>query len=213
MNRPKIIINAAMSVDGKIALKGGKRIKISDEEDFRRVHKMRSKVDAILVGINTVLLDDPKLTVKRKYVPDGKNPVRVVLDSKLRIPATARVLNNDAKTIIATTEDAPHRELPAKIIRCGKYRVDLKCLMEKLWDMGIKSVMVEGGSEVIASFLRKKMVDDIYVFVGSIVIGGDAPSLVGGEGAENENKVIHLNLISCERLGYGVLLHYGVSHD
>ncbi len=213
MNRPKIIINAAMSVDGKIALVGGKRIKISTVEDFKRVHEMRSRVDAILVGINTILLDDPKLTVKREYVPNAKNPVRIVLDSKLRIPSNARVLNDDAKTIIATTEVAPERELPAEIIRCGKNRVNLKCLMGKLWDRDIRSIMVEGGSEVIASFLREGFVDEMYVFIGSLVIGGNAPTLVGGNGAEDESDVIHLRLISCERLSDGILLHYGVSHD
>jgi len=213
MNRPKIIINAAMSVDGKIALVGGKRIKISDEEDFRRVHELRASVDAILVGINTVLMDDPKLTVKEKFVPNARNPVRVVLDSKLRIPDNARVLNSMARTIIATTENAEERKLNAEIIRCGKMRVDLRCLMEELWKRGIKSVMVEGGSTVISSFLREGLVDEISVFIGSMIIGGGAPTLVGGEGAKDRDEVIRLKLLSCERLGYGILARYGVEHD
>ena len=208
--RPRIIINAAMSADGKIALVGGKRIKISDEDDFRRVHEMRASVDAILVGINTVLKDDPKLTVKEKFVPNAKNPVRIVLDSKLRVPANARVLNGMARTIIATTENAPQRNLNAEIIRCGVDRVDLKCLMGKLWEMGIRSVMVEGGGTVISSFLREGLVDEISVFVGPIVIGGSAPSLVEGEGAKEERDVLRLKLLECRTLGKGVLLRYGV---
>ncbi len=211
--RPRVIINAAMSVDGKIALVGGKRIKISDEEDFKRVHEMRSRVDAILVGINTVLLDDPKLTVKEKYVKNPKNPVRIVLDSHLRIPPTARVLNGDAKTIIATTQNAKEKSLNAKIIRCGEDRVDLRCLLERLWAMGIRSLMVEGGSTVIASFLREKLVDEFWVFVGSIVIGGSAPNLVGGAGARNEGEIIPLYLVDMSKLGSGVLLRYGVKND
>ncbi len=213
MNRPRIIINAAMSADGKIALVGGKRIKISDEEDFRRVHELRARVDAILVGINTVLKDDPKLTVKEKFVPNAKNPVRVILDSKLRIPENARVLNNMAKTVIATTTHAPSRNLNAEIIRCGEARVDLRCLMEELHRRGIRSVMVEGGGTVISSFLREGLMDEMYVFIGPVVIGGDAPTLVEGTGARNEDKVIHLKLISCERLGYGILVKYGVKND
>jgi 2,5-diamino-6-(ribosylamino)-4(3H)-pyrimidinone 5'-phosphate reductase len=208
--RPRVIINAAMSVDGKIALVGGKRIKISDEADFRRVHEMRNSVDAILVGINTILKDNPKLTVKDKFVKNPRNPVRVVLDSRLRIPPDSKVLNGSAPTIVATTEDAPHRDINAEIIRCGKGRVDLKCLLEELWKRGIKSLMVEGGGTVIYEFVKEGLVDEINVFIGSIIIGGDAPTLAQGAGAKNEDEVIKLKLLECKPLGYGVLLRYGV---
>jgi len=208
--RPKVIVNAAMSVDGKIALVGGKRIRISDEEDFRRVHILRSRVDAILVGINTILLDDPKLTVKEKFVPGARNPIRIVLDSKFRIPENARVLNSDARTIVATTEDAPERDVGAEVIKCGRGRVDLNCLLETLGRMGIETLMVEGGGTVINSFLREGLVDEFSVFIGSVVIGGGAPTLVEGEGARDESQVIRLRLKECVRLGYGALLIYGV---
>ncbi|MCD6276426.1 MAG: 2,5-diamino-6-(ribosylamino)-4(3H)-pyrimidinone 5'-phosphate reductase [Thermoplasmata archaeon] len=211
--RPRIIINAAMSVDGKIALRGGKRIKISDEEDFRRVHELRNSVDAILVGINTVILDNPKLLVKERYVKSPRNPVRVVLDSHLRIPEDARVLDGNAPTIIITTEDARERKLNAEIIKCGKGRVDLKCAMEKLYSLGIRSVLVEGGGTVIYSFLKEKLVDEISVFVGSIIIGGDAPTLAEGLGASSEDELIHLKLLEARALGSGVLLRYGVVYD
>ncbi len=211
--KPRVIVNAAMSVDGKIALVGGKRIKISDEEDFKRVHEMRNQVDAILVGINTVLMDDPKLTVKEKYVKNPRNPVRIVLDSHLRIPSTARVLNGEARTIVATTKNAKERQLNAKIIRCGDVRVDLRCLLKKLWAMGIRSLMVEGGSTVISSFLHEGLVDELWVFVGSIIIGGSAPNLVGGPGARNEDEVISLYLKDVRKLGSGVLIRYGVRDD
>ena len=211
--RPRVIINAAMSVDGKIALRGGKRIKISDEEDFRRVHELRNSVDAILVGINTVILDNPKLLVKERYVKSPRNPVRVVLDSHLRIPEDARVLDGNAPTIIITTEDARERKLNAEIIKCGKGRVDLKCAMEKLYSLGIRSVLVEGGGTVIYSFLKEKLVDEISVFVGSIIIGGEAPTLAEGLGASSEDELIHLKLLEARALGSGVLLRYGVVYD
>lgn len=211
--RPRVIINAAMSVDGKIALRGGKRIKISDEEDFRRVHELRNSVDAILVGINTVILDNPKLLVKERYVKSPRNPVRVVLDSHLRIPEDAIVLDGNAPTIIITTEDAPERKLNAEIIKCGKGRVDLKCAMEKLYSLGIRSVLVEGGGTVIYSFLKEKLVDEISVFVGSIIIGGEAPTLAEGLGASSEDELIRLKLLEARALGSGVLLRYGVVYD
>ncbi|OYT58885.1 2,5-diamino-6-(ribosylamino)-4(3H)-pyrimidinone 5'-phosphate reductase [Euryarchaeota archaeon ex4484_178] len=211
--RPRVIINAAMSVDGKIALRGGKRIKISDEEDFRRVHELRNSVDAILVGINTVILDNPKLLVKERYVKSPRNPVRVVLDSHLRIPEDARVLDGNAPTIIITTKDARERKLNAEIIKCGKGRVDLKCAMEKLYSLGIRSVLVEGGGTVIYSFLKEKLVDEISVFVGSIIIGGEAPTLAEGLGASSEDELIHLKLLEARALGSGVLLRYGVVYD
>jgi len=211
--RPRVIINAAMSVDGKIALRGGKRIKISDEEDFRRVHELRNSVDAILVGINTVILDNPKLLVKERYVKSPRNPVRVVLDSHLRIPEDAIVLDGNAPTIIITTEDARERKLNAEIIKCGKGRVDLKCAMEKLYSLGIRSVLVEGGGTVIYSFLKEKLVDEISVFVGSIIIGGEAPTLAEGLGASSEDELIHLKLLEARALGSGVLLRYGVVYD
>ena len=213
MNRPKIIINAAMSIDGKIALSGGKRIRISDTEDFMRVHHMRNEVDAVLVGINTILNDNPKLTVKEKFVPNPKNPIRVVLDSKLRIPENARVLNSLAPTIIASTINAEPRDLKAKIIRCGRGKVDLHCLMQKLYTMGIRSIMVEGGGTVISAFVHERLVDDFYVFIGPLIIGGTAPALVGGHGAREHNEVVRLNIKSCERLGQGILIRYGVRDD
>ncbi len=210
MIKPKVIINAAMSADGKIALVGGKRIKISDETDFKRVHEMRASVDAILVGIGTVLMDDPKLTVKEKYVPGAKNPVRVVVDSHLRIPENARVLNDAAPTIIGTTLDAPERALNAEIIRCGHGKVELKCLLRELYARGIRTLMVEGGSKIIYSFLREHLADELYVFVGPMIIGGAAPTLAGGTGAKDEKDVLHMKLLSCEKIGAGALLHYAI---
>src|SRR5439155_1670076 len=103
--RPHVIINAAMSVDGKIALSDGKAVRLSNEEDLRRVHRLRTEADAILVGVGTVLMDDPKLIVKTEYAK-GRNPLRVVLDSKGKTPENAHVLDGTATTLIVTSEDS-----------------------------------------------------------------------------------------------------------
>src|SRR6267378_7924475 len=102
--RPRVIINAAMSVDGKIALSDGKAVRLSNEEDLRRVHRLRAEVDAILVGVGTVLMDDPKLTVKSEYAK-GRNPLRIVLDSDGKTPKGSHVLDGSAPTLIVTSEE------------------------------------------------------------------------------------------------------------
>jgi len=208
--RPRVIINAAMSVDGKIALEDGKAVRLSNEEDLRRVHRLRAEVDAILVGVGTVLMDDPKLTVKSEYAK-GRNPLRVVLDSDGKIPGRAHVLDGTAPTLIVTSDEST-REFPhAEVLRCGKDEVDLALLLDRLASRGIKTVLVEGGSTVIWSFLRHRLADELKVFISSRVLGGhSAPTLAGGLGATSLEDSIRLRLDRTERLGDGVLLEYSV---
>ena len=208
--RPRVIINAAMSVDGKIALPDGKAVRLSNEEDMRRVHQLRAAVDAILVGVGTVLMDDPKLTVKSEYAK-GRNPLRIVLDSDGKIPEGAHVLDGTAPTLIVTSEEST-REFPnAEVLRCGKDEVDLPLLLERLATRGIRSILVEGGSTVIWSFLRGRIADELKIFVSSRVLGGhSAPTLAGGQGATSLEDSIRLHLDRTERLGDGVLLEYSV---
>jgi len=207
----KVIINCAMSADGKIALKTRRQTKISNEDDKRRVHRLRNSVDAILVGVETVLSDDPKLTVSEKYVKRPRHPTRVVLDSTGRTPRSALVLNGAAPTIIATN-DSCRRTFPnAEVVRCGKEEVDLRRLLRRLEERGIGSLLVEGGSRVIWSFLSSRLADEVNIFVGSMVIGGEgSPTPAGGEGAESEKAVVPLELIGAKVLGNGVLLRYRV---
>ncbi len=208
---PYVIINCAMSADGKIALPSRKQTRISNEEDMTRVHKLRNQCDAILVGIGTVLSDDPKLTVKEKYVPNPKQPIRIVLDSKGRIPEDSLVLSPDSPTIIAVSEDCTHQTQGAETIVCGKEKVNLSQLCEILNRKGIKTLLVEGGESVIWSFLKDRLADEFNIFVGSMVIGGiNSPTLVGGEGVLREEDILSLTLKKVERLGDGVLLQYGV---
>lgn len=207
---PHVIINCAMSADGKIALPSRKQTRISNQQDMKRVYELRNECDAILVGIGTVLSDDPKLTVKESYVPNPKQPIRIVLDSKGRIPNDAEILNSDSHTIVAVSKECTRDMEGIETVVCGKQNIDLHLLMDILDEKGIKTLLVEGGETVIWSFLKDRIANEFHVFVGSMVIGGkNSPTPAGGEGAKSEDDVIPLHLKSVERLGDGVLLHYG----
>jgi len=207
----KVIVNCAMSADGKIATKNRRQAAISNDDDMSRVHTLRNSVDAVLVGIGTVLADDPKLTVKEKYVKNPRKPARIVLDSNGRTPEGANVLNGASRTIIVTSRESSKTFANAETVRCGSGRVDLEELLGILEKKGIRSVLVEGGSEVIWSFLQSRLADEVYIFVGSVVIGGeDAPTCAGGEGAETIDEAVALRLKKAEVVGDGVLLRYEV---
>ncbi|MBE8539089.1 2,5-diamino-6-(ribosylamino)-4(3H)-pyrimidinone 5'-phosphate reductase [Geoglobus acetivorans] len=214
MRRPFVFINSAVSLDGKISNERREQVKISSPEDFAVVDKLRAESDAILVGIGTVLSDDPKLTVKNPDLREERvrqglppNPVRVVADSLARTPLNAQVLNSDARTVIAVSERAEGERIEklkekAEIVVAGKNRVDLKALMEYLWDAGIRKLMVEGGSEINYTFIKEGLVDEIRVFYSGIVIGGaKAPTLVSGKSFDVPVK---FKIKSCEILGNGV---------
>jgi 2,5-diamino-6-(ribosylamino)-4(3H)-pyrimidinone 5'-phosphate reductase len=208
--RPRVIINAAMSIDGKIALSDGKGVRLSNEEDLRRVHRLRASVDAILVGVGTVLKDDPKLTVKTEYAK-GRNPLRVVLDSDGKISESAHVLDGSAPTLIVTSEESDRSFPHAEVLRLGKDEVDLQALLDRLGVRDVNTLLVEGGSTVIWSFLRQGLADELKVFVSSRVLGGHAaPTLAGGEGITSLDEAPRLRLDRIERLGDGALLEYAV---
>jgi len=200
-----------MSADGKIALKTRRQTAISDDVDKKRVHELRNSVDAILVGIETVLSDDPKLTVNDKYVTDSKHPVRIVLDSEGRTPEKALILNGVSKTIIVTNERCEKTFPNAEVLRCGEDDVDIESLLPLLEKKGINTILVEGGSRVIWTFLKTRLADEVRIFIGSVVIGGDsAPTPAGGSGADSERDIVQLELKSAEVLGSGVLVIYEV---
>ncbi len=207
----KTIINCAMSADGKIALKSRRQTRISNEDDKKRVHKLRNSVQAILVGVETVISDDPKLTVNEKYVKRPRQPARIILDTDGRTPSGALVLNGAVRTIIVTNERCRKTFPNAEVVRCGKDEVDLEKLLSILEKKGIKKILVEGGSKVIWSFLKARLADEVCIFIGSMVIGGDtAPTPAGGQGAEDENGIIPLKLKDAKVLGSGVLVRYEV---
>lgn len=214
MNRPYVIVNCAMSADGKSALPTKKQLRISSDEDIERMYKFRNECDAVLVGIDTIISDDPKLTVKAKYVKNPKQPLRVVLDSKCRITKDALVLNNAAKTLIITTE-GNEKQIEGKhveVIGCKaneKEYVDLECALELLYQKGVKKLLVEGGGTIIWSFLENRLVDDLYIYIGPYVIGGKTtPTVADGLGIKNEGELISLKIVDVTRLGAGILTHY-----
>jgi len=172
---------------------------------------LRNSVDAILVGIETVLSDDPKLTVNPKYVKNPRKPLRIVLDSRGRTPKNAMVLNGAARTIIVTNESTKRAFPNAETVRCGRGEVDLERLICMLEERDIRKLLVEGGSKVIWSFLESRIADEVNIFVGSIVIGGEkSPTPAGGEGAEDEKNIVSLKLKKASAEGNGILLTYEV---
>ncbi len=208
--RPRVIINAAMSLDGKIAFYDGRPAKLSNEEDLARVHRLRAEADAILVGVGTVLKDDPRLTVKPEFVK-ARNPLRVVLDSDGKTPDHAHVLDGTAETLIATTVDCAREFTKAQVFRAGKDEVDLVALLDHLSARGVRTLLIEGGSTAIWSFLRHRLADEVRVFVASTVLGGHAsPTLAGGPGVRSLEESFHLRLDKAERLGDGLLIEYTV---
>lgn len=214
-SRPKVFVNCAMTADGKIALPDGTRLTISSEEDFGRVHRLRNSCDAILVGINTIFKDDPSLLVKARFVNDPRRPLRVVLDSKGRIPASATVLDSRAHTLIAVVKGSEGTALKkakgrpnVHVKTFGKGRVDLRQLLNALATMGVRSVLVEGGGETIWSFLGAGLVDEMTIFVGNMVVGGRGPTPASGDGARRPKDAIPLELVSVQRMPGGVLLRY-----
>ena len=213
MKRPHIIINCAMSADGKIALPSRKQFRISCDEDIERMYKLRNESDAVLVGIETILLDDPKLTVKEKYVKNPRQPIRVILDSECRTPENALAVNDRAKSLIITIKECFKKfNDNVKIIKCTEGEngfIDLKCLLELLFNHGIKTLMVEGGGTVIWSFIKSGFVDDLYVYVAPIIVGGkNTPTIADGEGIKSLDELKHLKIVNVSKLGQGVLFHY-----
>lgn len=214
--RPFVHVNCAMSADGKIAGTDRKQVRISSEEDMARVKGLRKKYDAILVGVGTVIADDPHLTIKGADY--DTNPVRIVIDPHLRIPRDARVLDESAPTVIITLEG--NEELAEdddngidceEIVFAGKEKIDLGKAFEYLADeIGIENILVEGGGRTISELFRSKLVDRYSVFVGPLIIGGsDSPTPCDGDGWVSDGG-LKLTLTGSETLGEGVLLTYDV---
>lgn len=188
--RPAFTLKAAITLDGKIATVKGQSKWITGELARADVHRLRNTHDAVLVGVNTVIKDDPWLTSR---LPGARDPIRIVLDSKLRTPATARLLprGKGPRTIIATTEDAPEAKANA-LVKAGAEvwrfaarangHVPLDRLASELGEANLTSVLVEGGGEVHASFLQIGMADEVIIYIAPKAVGGPAPSWVGGKG-------------------------------
>jgi 2,5-diamino-6-(ribosylamino)-4(3H)-pyrimidinone 5'-phosphate reductase len=213
--KPQVLLNAAMTVDGKIATRTGSS-EISGKEDLLMVHRLRKKMDAIMVGINTVVADDPRLTVHKIPAEPEENPIRIVVDSLGRTPIKARILNEDALTIVVVSDNASPKKIKhlrerAEVMVCGKKKIDLPSLMEKLCDIGIQTLMLEGGSTLNYSMLREGLVNEIRVCIAPIIAGGiQAKSLVGGEGVNYMKDAFRLKFKKSYTLGEDLVVEYKV---
>lgn len=214
--KPFVVLKAATSLDGKIATAAGESKWITGELAREHGHRLRDSYDAILVGVDTVLADDPSLTAR---LPEGrgKDPIRIIVDSTARTPTAAKVLIQEsaAHTVIATTEAAPverRASLMAAgaeviVVPGGGARVDLKKLMEILGNKQITSVLIEGGGRVNGSALAAGIVDKVAWFMAPKIIGGDAaPGPVRGEGIKFLSEATKLYDILLQKLGEDILL-------
>lgn len=215
---PFVLWKAAMTLDGKIATRTGDSRWVTGEKARAYVHRLRAQSDAILVGIGTVLADDPQLT-NRQVAKNAKNPLRVVVDSDADTPLEARVLGNEAETVIAVTVQAPKgrvealRNAGAKalVLPDDNGRVPLRALMTELAGMGINSILLEGGGELAASMLAEGLVDKGLIFIAPKIVGGrDAKTPVEGEGVELMNKAISASKPRVRRFGSDIALEFNL---
>jgi len=222
--RPFVHVNVAMSADGKLSTSERRQVKISGSADFSRVDRMKAESDAIMVGIGTVLADDPSLTVKSTDLRSARrakglpeHPVRIVVDSRARTPIDAAILHKgEGVRVIACSEKAEEGKKDglsryARIIVAGNDTVDLTALLSSLHAMGIRTLLVEGGGTLIWGLFRAGLVDRLTCYVGNRVIGGiSAPTLADGEGFTREQDFIPLSLEGIERIDEGVLLTWTI---
>ena len=213
--KPYILLSAAMTIDGKIASRGGDP-ELSDEEDWREVHKLRTGVDAIMVGKGTILKDNPKLHIK---FHEHTGFTRIVLDSKLTIPINSNVIDFQPETyptIICTTENiSPEKikefeEKNIKIIKSGtKEKVDIVQLMPQLYNNGIKRILLEGGGTLNWSFIELDLIDEIRLTIAPWIAGGkEAVSLVEGKGFEKMAQAPRFILLEVLSRDNYVVLRY-----
>ena len=212
-SRPRIILSGAISIDGKIATKTNDS-RLSSHKDIQRLHKLRSSVDAILVGKNTVSRDNPLLTVR---YTKGKNPIRIILDSKGTISRTSKILQSSHKipTIIGVSKKITKKNLeklekfPVEIISSGNDSVNLKLLLKKLSKKKIKKILVEGGGTINWQFVKQDLFDEVILTLSPFFIGGEnSVSYLRGTGFNKISNSPNLRLKSVKRLKNHLVLHY-----
>ena len=208
--RPFVILKVAMTMDGKIATKTGDSKYITGMDARRYVHKLRSEVDAVMVGLNTVLKDNPKLTPR---LTKGEDPMKVVVDTELKMPLKCNLMKNPSKLIIATTTKAPKKRInkfyqkgiDVIVLNVKKGLVDLKGLMKQLGKKEITSVMIEGGSELNSSAIKEKIADKLLIFTAPKLVGNGLGA-VGNLGVTKIDKAINLKDIKTKKIGRDILL-------
>jgi len=215
LRRPYVILAAACSVDGRIATRAGDS-SFSSARDLRRLHRLRASVDAIMIGIGTLLSDDPELSVR---LAKGRTPLRVVVDSRARTPPESRLLATRGlgPVLVAVAQQADEARVRAlgargaEVVRLGKRRVDLRLLLGELWKRGIRRLLLEGGSELNWAMLRRGLVDELRLFIRPVIVGGRAAKpLAGGRGASSVEGGVRLKLLALTPEREGLYLRYRV---
>ena len=221
MTRPYITLISEMTVDGKLTLKRGLSSKIimglMDMESQRFLHKKRTEFDAIMVGSNTIKIDNSILTNR---LTEGKSPIRIIPCSDASISPDSNVLNHDAPTIIVVSEKANAGKVDAikgtgaEVLVCGESQVDLEILMARLWEKGIRRLMVEGGPTLIWLLINKHLIDHVVLIQIPYIIGGDTtPSLVGGPGVDSIDQVVSTNLTGFYKVGNHLITEYDIVYN
>lgn len=215
--KPFVNFKMGMSLDGKIGTKTGESMWITGEKSRESVHKLRGELTGIMVGIGTVIKDNPNLTCRIKGY---KNPIRIILDSKLRIPLNAKVLNGESRTIIATTKGC-NKEKEEELIKKGievlkikskEEKIDLNSLMSKLGELKIDSILLEGGSDLGFSSLKEGIIDKVLIYIAPKMIGGEkAKGPLGGLGIERLKDAFLLKNIENKRIGNDILISAYIS--
>src|SRR5437899_1908181 len=215
-SRPYVILNAAMSLDGKIATYTGDS-RMSSPSDLRRVHRLRASVDGIMVGMRTLLRDDPKLTVK---FARGRKPHRIIVDSNAQTPLTSYLVRTakEIPTIVAVTSRSPKNRIEilerrgVKVYVSGKGRlVSVKILLQTLRKLGIRKILLEGGGALNWSMLSSGLVGEDSVAITSRILGGEkAVTLVEGKGAALVKDDVKLKLLRTAKYGPDLVVHYKV---
>lgn len=219
--KPFVVLKAAMTLDGKIATATGQSKWITNETSRAYGYKLRDIYDGIMVGINTVIEDNPMLTAR---VDGGKNPIRIVVDSSLRIDINANVVQDkSAKTIIATTDKVDKDKIlklqaqDVDVIVVDKDendKVDIEKLLDILGQQNICSILVEGGATLSGSFVAKKLVDKVYFFIAPKIVGGkEAKTPVAGTGILNLQEALALKDIQIEKIEEDILIIGRVDKD
>lgn len=209
---PFVVLKSALTLDGKSATVSGDSKWVTSDRARREVHRLRGRLDAIMVGVGTVVKDDPLLTCR---VPGGKDPLRVIVDSTLRIPLHAAILDvqSKAKTVIATCsgDRAKMEALRARgveVLSCRETdgRVDLADLLAQLGKRGVQSVLLEGGSHLAGATLRAGLIDKCMIFLAPKLVGGAGMGLFAGEGAFLMAEAIALQEMRVRRVGVDLLV-------
>jgi len=212
--RPFVTLIGAMSLDGKISTRTGDS-RISSRRDLRALHLMRSRYDAVMIGVGTLLQDNPLLTVRHVK---GRSPIRIIVDSSARTPPNSRIFSKGGTpVIVAVTERASEKRVKrllqsgANVLHVGRDHVNLRTLLARLHRLGIKRILLEGGGQMNWSMISDGLVDEIMLTVAPIIVGGSrATTLVDGEGVAKIEHAIRLIPVSTRRSGKEIVLGYKV---